>query len=98
MLNIAIAQATAQQAIQPAGCFHAACTILIDRVGYADTELEPLARSNVPVALVYGSEDVAYPPEYFTTFGDQLARNGLNVRTHKIDGAPHLASATHYEQ
>ena len=86
------------QALQPAGCIRATCTIFVERTGYTDEELVPLARSKIPVALVHGSEDVAYPPEYYVQFAEQLTRSGVNVRLHEVNGAPHFASATHYRQ
>ena len=98
MLAVATLQGIAQQTIQPAGCIRAACTILIERVGYTDAELEPLARLHVPITIVYGGEDVAYSAEYYTKFATQLAGSGFSVLIHEIDGAPHLASATHYER
>jgi len=98
LISIATPQALRRHASQPAGLIHAACTILNERTGYYDAELAPLARSQLPVALVHGSKDVAYPAEYYAQFTDQLVKCGVTVRLHEIDGAPHLASATHYEK
>lgn len=52
----------------------------------------------MPIVLVHGSEDVAYPPEYYAQFAEQLERCGTNVRLHEVYGAPHYASATHYAE
>jgi len=95
-ITITLVQCRGRQAVQPLDTIQGTCTIFLNRTGYEDSELQHLAQSRIPVALVHGTADVAYPPEYYAKFADQLKRCGANVRMHEIDGAPHFANTTHY--
>jgi hypothetical protein len=67
--------------------------IFTERTNHAPADLEKL--SSVPIALVYCLADVAYPPDYFDVFAEQLREADVRVRIHSVPDAPHFGCTTH---
>ena len=72
------------------------CTYDISRHGYSLEELAALR--NVPVALVTGSGDFAYPQDYYEQFESQLKAANVPVESIVIDGAPHWMHMSHQDE
>ncbi|KAL0569544.1 hypothetical protein V5O48_012418 [Marasmius crinis-equi] len=49
-----------------------------------------LSRIKCPIQVVYGTNDVAYPPEYTDEFVQSLEDAGVNVALTKVPDAPHF--------
>lgn len=53
--------------------------------------IEELKKIRVPVKLIQGLEDVAYPREYAEEFLHRLQDAGVDASLESIPGAPHFA-------
>ncbi|KAJ3984126.1 alpha/beta-hydrolase [Lentinula detonsa] len=58
--------------------------------------IEELRKIKVPVKLVHGLTDVAYPLEYSQEFLDRLRDADVNATLEAIDGASHFACVEHH--
>ncbi|KAF5345913.1 hypothetical protein D9758_011415 [Tetrapyrgos nigripes] len=51
---------------------------------------EELSQIMVPVTIAHGMDDIPYPPNVTEEYFGRLQDAGVNVKMHKIDGAPHF--------
>ena len=52
----------------------------------------------MPVALVYGTADVAYPEHTYKAFAREMEEEGVKLDVFTLEDAPHFLSATHFEE
>jgi len=93
---VAVERVTAVWTANPSVSF--ARTILVDfcalRVPYTIAQLARL--KNVPIVIVHGEADVAYPVEYSEDFVNDLKDAGvLNVELKVVEDGPHYLTITH---
>jgi len=97
---VAIGRSSFRQGIEThsAADKHLLVDFFARRRSYSPAQLATFARSAIPVCVVAGDEDAAYPISYTEDFVHQLTAAGVQAEQHIVARAPHILSISHFPE